>query len=151
MRLQAKITYLVNFIRYHFTDNSVFVDHSDISPTEYVTSSYDKDDTGLFRKLYVRRVGGDLQVQDVVSADPDELGNIRGSNWSSVEGRYNILTRDFSCNRSPAGESNLNGITVNGSSFAVVHQIPTVLYPTPIPDWDNLSMVKRYLKRHAIR
>lgn len=155
VKLQGMITYLVNFIRYHFADESVFVDKSDINPTDFVTSSYDNK-RGLFNKIYIKRENGNLMVQDLVSADPDETGAIRGNNWQTITGRHNIMARDFSCintagkGTSPAGLSSLNGIAISGSSFAVIHQVPTVLYHAPIPDWNDTSAVKNYIKRYAI-
>ena len=86
IRLQAKITYLINFVRYHFIDNSVFVDKSEMPITDYVTASFDNK-KGLFCKVNIRRPSSDvLQVQDV-----------NGGDWQTVEGEYNILARDVSC------------------------------------------------------
>ncbi len=145
LRLQTKITYLINFIRYHFADNSVFVDNSNFASTEYVTASYDNV-KGLFCKLNIKREGKQLMVQDA-----------NDGKWNTVEGRYNILARDVSCSASPTGKSTMNGITIDGSSFAVIHQIPGVLNHTELTNgrydgaWATESNCKSYLKRFAIR
>ena len=55
LRIAAKITYLTNFVRYHFADNSVFADRTVLKPNEMVTSSYDKE-LELFCKIHVDRV-----------------------------------------------------------------------------------------------
>jgi len=145
LRLQTKISYLINFIRYHFADNSVFVDNSDIANSEYVTASYDNE-KGLFCKINIQRSNKVLQVQDV-----------NGGDWQSIQAPYNIMARDVSCSKTPMNQSTMNGITIDGSSFAVIHQIPNVLNHTSLVDgrydseWATESNCKRYLKRFAIR
>lgn len=146
LRLQTKVTYLINFIRYHFADNSVFVDKSDITPTEYVTASYDNV-KGLFCKINIQRQSGNLQVQDVT-------GN---GKWLPIEGKYNVMARDVSCSKSPLNQSTMNGITIDGSSFAVIHQIGGVLNHTSLVNgrydstWATAASAKEYLKRYAIQ
>ena len=139
LRLQAKITYLVNFIRYHFADNSLFVDKSIVPSTEFVTASYDNV-KGLFCKIDMQRPeSGVLQVKD-----------FNGGDWITAEGNVNILARDVSCSKTPAKQTTMNGITIDGSSFAVIHQIPKVLYHADIPDFGNSGEAKKYLTRFAI-
>ena len=151
--LQAKCTYLINFIRYHFADNSVFVDKSTMDSNELVTASYDNH-KGLFMKLNVRRPSSDvLEVQDY--SITDSQGNSK-ANWVTVGGKYNVMTRDFQCSSKPNGTT-MNKITINGSSFAVIHQIPSVLNHTELKNgrydtqWSTASEAKKYLKRFAIR
>ena len=147
IRLQAKITYLINFVRYHFIDNSVFVDKSEMPITDYVTASFDNK-KGLFCKVNIRRPSSDvLQVQDV-----------NGGDWQTVEGEYNILARDVSCGggKPDVKASSMNGITIDGSSFAVLHQIPGVLNHTKLKggrydsDWATTEAAVKYLKEFAI-
>ncbi len=144
LRLQTKITYLTNFIRNHFVDNSVFVDQSTINSTEYVTASYDSDN-GLFCKLNVQRHNGTLQVQDTNDGD-----------WLTIGGRYNIMTRDVIMSAQVTNQT-MNGKTIDSSSFAVLHQIPGVLNHTSLvggrhdSTWASNSSCRKYLKRHAIK
>ena len=139
LRLQAKITYLINFIRYHFADNSMFVDNSIVPSTEFVTASYDNV-KGLFCKINMQRPqSGVLQVKDA-----------NGGDWITAEGNVNILARDVSCSKTPAKQTTMNGITIDGSSFAVIHQIPTALYHADIPDFGNSGESKKYMTRFAI-
>jgi len=145
LRLQTKITYLTNFIRYHFIDNSVFVDKSTINNSEYVTASYDNL-KGLFCKVNIQRSNGTLQVEDNY-----------GGNWLTIGGKYNIMARDITCNKTPKDANSMAGITIDGSSFAVLHQIPGVLNHTTLVEgrydstWASESECKKYLKRYAIR
>ena len=92
IKLQAKITYLTNFIRYHFADNSIFADKSARAESEMVTSSYDKE-LGLFCKLYVDRPGNDvLRVRDAYS-----------NTMMETVGEKNVLARDIECSLKPVG------------------------------------------------
>ncbi|MCD8303337.1 MAG: hypothetical protein LUC86_00690 [Prevotellaceae bacterium] len=144
LRLQTKITYLTNFLRYHFIDNSVFVDKSDIEETEYVTASYDND-KGLFCKVILKRQGGTLYVED----------NYGGS-WHQAMGEVNVMARDMTCNKTPNNATSMAGITIDGSSFAVLHQIDGVLNHTTLEGgrydstWADESSCKRYLEKFAI-
>ncbi len=144
LRLQTKITYLVNFVRNHFIDNSVFVDKSDIPSSEYVTASYD-DQKGLFNKVNIQRTNGVLQVKDTSEGE-----------WLTIGGNYNILTRDVVMNQEVRDQT-MNGKTIDGSSFAVIHQIPGVLNHTTLDNgrydstWTTTASCRQYLKRHAIK
>ncbi len=153
IKVQAMITYLINFVRYHFADNSVFVDKSLLRASDFVTASYDND-KGLFCKINIRRPQTDvLEVQDSYT---DENENVITGPWIPVEGRYNIMARDVSCSSTPAGKTTMNGITIDGSSFAVIHQINKVLNHTLLKNgrhdstWATTSDAKKYLKRYAI-
>lgn len=151
--LQAKCTYLINFVRYHFADNSIFVDKSTVPSTDFVTASYDNE-KGLFCKVNVRRPSSDvLEVQDY--SETDANGNSIAP-WVTVEGKHNIMARDYSCSSKPNGAS-MKGISITGSSFAVIHQIPAVLNHTELVNgrhdsqWSTAAAAKKYLKRFAIR
>jgi hypothetical protein len=149
--MKAKITYLINFVRYHFIDNSVFADQSAFPSTDYVTASYDNK-KGLFCKVNIRRPGGgQLEVQD---ARTDASGNFT-SPWLPVQGEINVMARDISCNKRPS--NTMNGVRIEGSSFIVIHQIPGVLNHTALsadgryPDFTNLEEARKYAKRYAIK
>lgn len=146
LRLQAKITYLTNFVRNHFADQSVFADQSTFDDQEFITSSYDNV-KGLFCKLYMKRPeAGVLQVKD----------NNNGK-WLTVSGPHNIMARDVSCSKSPTNMKTMNGITIDESSFAVIHQIPGVLNHVSLvgdrhdSQWKTTSAAKEYLRRFAIQ
>ncbi|MBO7069222.1 MAG: hypothetical protein J6W52_11215 [Bacteroidaceae bacterium] len=160
IRIQAKITYLTNFIRYHFADNSVFVDRSELSDAngEMVTSSYDHE-TGLFCKIHVDRVRqGDLAVLRVC----DDVTYKKSPNnkipVTVDDDKYiNVLARDVSCNSNPRGYA-MTGITLDASSAAVIHRIDGILNHTELPannrhdsTWSTTANAKKYLKRYAIK
>ncbi len=146
LRIQTKITYLTNFVRNHFVDNSVFVDKSDIPVTEYVTASYDNQ-KGVFNKVKIQRINGILQVQDT------NLGE-----WLTIDSENNNkMTRDIVCSRSPLNVPNMTNISIEGSSYAVVHQIPGTLNHTDLVDgkhvitWESAASCRAYLKRYGIK
>ncbi|MCR5821229.1 MAG: fasciclin domain-containing protein [Bacteroidaceae bacterium] len=151
LRLQTKITYLNNFIRVHFTDNSIFSDKSEMDETDFVTSSYD-DSLGVFVKVHCQRVAGGsgtlLKVRDDIDASSTQF---------TVNNNYkNLMTRDVRCVKdgkaySPTGRITMNGITIQASSSAVVHLINgTLRHSKNMPDFNNIKDCKRYLKRYPI-
>lgn len=157
VRIAAKITYLTNFVRYHFADNSVFADKTELTPNEMVTSSYDKD-LELFCKIHVDRVkngdGTDLRVCDDVTWKKNN--NSMATSFVTV-GEKNVLARDISCNNSPINVA-MRGITINSSSAAVIHSIPGYLNHVALDadgrhdsTWKDIVSARRYLKRYAIQ
>lgn len=147
LRLQAKITYLTNFVRYHFADQSVFVDKSTFTSRDYVTASYDNE-KGLFCKIEMQRPQADvLQVKDCSEGK-----------WLTVSSEVNnLMARDVECSKTPVNAKTMNGITIDGSSFAVIHQIPGVLNHIKLTNgrhdgtWKTASDAKKYLKEFAIQ
>jgi uncharacterized surface protein with fasciclin (FAS1) repeats len=169
MRIQAKITYLTNFVRYHFADNSIFADKTTLAPSEMVTSSYDKE-LELFCKLHVERKdngsGTDLRVCDDVTwkkngnsmdgTSPQPFVTLNVAADDGVTDVRNILARDISCSSTPKNVS-MNKITISSSSAAVIHSIDGYLNHTEVVDgrhdktWETTIKAKRYLQRYAIR
>ena len=163
VRIAAKITYLTNFIRYHFADNSVFADKSELSDAngEMVTSSYDHE-TGLFCKIHVDRIKqGDetiLRVCDDVTYKKDHNNKI-----PTVKEMNNILARDISCSKKGSSQAtaprniSMKNIVLDASSAAVIHQIDGVLNHTALVGgrhdsaWSTTANAKKYLKRYAIK
>ena len=167
VRIAAKITYLTNFVRYHFADNSVFADKTVLAPNEMVTSSYDKE-IELFCKLHVDRIangdGTDLRVCDDVTWKAN--GNsMEGATMPFVtlneingEDVRNVLARDLACSSSPGYNQSMYNCKINSSSAAVIHSIPGYLNHTALDadgrhdsTWKDLQSARRYLKRYAIR
>ncbi len=153
VRIAAKITYLTNFVRYHFADNSVFQDKSELADNEMVTSSYDKD-LGLFCKIHVDRIkNGDsstLRVCDDVTWKKNK------DNKMPIVGEPNVMARDVTCSIRPVGVI-MTGVRLNASSAAVIHQIDGILNHTELVDgrhdstWATPASAKKYLQRYAIQ
>lgn len=160
LRLQTKITYLSNFLRGHFVDESFFADKSERAEDEFVTSSYDIEN-GVFLKVHFSRSkqGGEttLYVRD------DNGGPILTTTGLLT----NVMARDISCiydsdgsmsgpKTSPTGRSTMNNVVLQSSSFAVIHQINGVLNHVPLVNgrydstWATPGACKRYLQKYAV-
>ncbi len=160
VRIAAKITYLTNFVRYHFADNSVFADKTTLAPNEMVTSSYDKE-LELFCKIHVDRVsngdGTDLRVCDDVTWKANGNSMTGAIQPFVTVGEKNVLARDVSCSSTPVNAA-MKTIVIQSSSAAVIHSIPGYLNHTALDadgrhdsTWKDVMSAKRYLKRYAIR
>ena len=160
LRIQTKITYLTNFIRNHFADNTIFADNSEIADNEMVTSSYDKE-LGLFCKIHVDRIkaGGETKLRvcdDETYLNGDKNNKIETVNEVNGIDVRNILSRDVSCNKTPRGVA-MTGVSIDASSTAVIHVIDGVLNHTALDTdgrhdstWKTTSACKRYLKRYGL-
>lgn len=135
-RAASMIRLLNKFIRYHFQDNSVVVDHHKfraslaggfVDSARYETATID-DKTGRFFDLLVKSDGGTITVKD-------NLGRtVSVMNESGKEGEsWNIFTRDLLFTSDPTEK----GATIATSSFAVVHQINDVLYNSGLFGYDG--------------
>lgn len=132
----AMVTALINFVKYHFQDNSVFADTPALKPTDYETATLNSS-TGIYCKVNVSSTGnGTLTVKDAA-------GNSR-----NIMAKHNILTRDYILNTAKT--------TIDASSFAVVHGIDGVLNYEPLKggrydsEWATVSAAKKYLAKYRI-
>ncbi len=152
-KAQAMITCLVNFLKYHFQDNSVFADHNVVEATKYETACIN-DETNRYRSVKISSTGnGTLSVRSVYSTDAngnDVEGPVR--NVTSDPALKNIMTRDYTFNTKAK-----NATTIETSSYAVVHQIDGVLnfkqlnngrYDT---DWATTTAARKFIAKYRIR
>lgn len=137
-KCEAMVTTLINFIKYHFQDNSVFADVPAIKETSYETATLNIE-KGVYCKVQVSSEGnGTLTVKDAA-------GNTR-----NITSDKNILTRDYVLN------SATSPTLINASSFAVVHGIDGVLNYEKLPNgrydanWATVSAAKKYLAKYRI-
>ncbi len=151
-KAQAMITCLVNFLKYHFQDNSVFADHNAVEATKYETACIN-DETNRYRSVKISSTGnGTLSVRSVYSTDAngnDVEGPVR--NVTSDPTLKNIMTRDYTFNTKAK-----NATTIETSSYAVVHQIDGVLnfkqlnngrYDT---DWATTTAARKFIAKYRI-
>ena len=117
--MKADVELIVNFVKYHFQDNSVYVDnlpHSIIEGEEtkyvinYETAALDEV-TKRFSVVTVQTQNGTISVK----GDFEEFDNTcYVNNAEGTEGiLHNIMTRDIE----------FSGQNIETSSYAVVHQI----------------------------
>ena len=140
-KVLAMVTSIVNFVKYHFQDNSVFADVPPIAETAYETATINSE-TGVYRKVSVSSTGnGTLTVKDAV-------GHSR-----NITGDKNLIARDYII--SGSGTSAISK-TLTSSSSAVVHGINGVLdYKTYTnnrydSDWSSLAKAREYLKQYQL-
>ena len=155
-KAQAMITCLVNFLKYHFQNNSVFADRLAVKPAYYETACQNDSANGN-RYVKVSSIGnGTLFVQSVYGINPTDGFDIVGPLCQVVDdaSRKNILTRDYTLSTIA---TRANNATIETSSYAVVHQIDGVLnfkeldggrYDT---DWATIEAAGLFLEKYSIK
>lgn len=135
----AMVTQLINFLKYHFQDNSVFADTPAMNSTQYETATMNSE-TGVYCKVTVSSTGGNtLTVSDA-----------NGASYNVMNDYKNLLARDYIIKGSS------NALTINASSFAVMHGIDGVLDYKSMPggrydsDWSSAGAAKRFLSKYRI-
>ena len=142
-KIAAELRQVNKFLRYHFQDNSVFVDTKPFSIVEAGTTLYTvnyetaslNENTGRFYNLTLKTENGTLTVTD-------QMGNIHEvQNDAKTEGSlYNIMARDLTYNSNdPKKASN-----IETSSFATIHLISGVLLNDGVGYKDNKGNFKYY-------
>lgn len=125
--LLAKVEAINDFIRYHFQNNSVYVDNT-VSGGEYATAC--SDTLGIAFKLNVKGGSKSFTVTDaakqnvIIKEDPNKM--------------YNKMTRDYVFKNDPKDPRTLLSNEISTSSFAVVHEISTPLCPYPSGRYDGM-------------
>lgn len=134
----AMATAIINFIKYHFHDNSVFADTPALAEMGYETATLN-DETGTYRKVYVSSEGaGTLTVRDAT-----------GESYP-VTSDKNIIVRDYITSGSGDTE------TLTSSSSAVLHGIDGVLNYKKLTngrydaDWATAAKARAYLKKYRL-
>ena len=135
----ANIRLINKFARYHFQDNSVFVDKKDFSVTSagetstsarFETAAIDEE-TGRFFETIVQSTNSTVGNSRRTLSVTDDLGNTATVlNRSGEEGEsWNIMTRDILmfCKGAAAINSSRFGHSIETSSFAVLHQVDKAL------------------------
>ena len=136
VKAAAMVTALMNFLKYHFQDNSVFADVPALAPTQYETATLNSE-TGIYCKVTVSSSGnGTLNVKDTA-------GNTR----SVLDNFKNQLVRDYV----------IASNQISASSFAVMHGIDGVLNYKTLSngrydsDWNTTGAAKRFIKNYQIK
>ena len=131
----AAITKLDLFLRYHFQDNSIFVNGKSITNKYYTTAALKNDDLpslfgtnkGKFYQLIVNVSGSDVTLSTETGKTVKVL---------STNNLYNLMARDFIFGDKPSAFKEVDGSstgtdfsssTIETSSTAVIHQISDIL------------------------
>ena len=122
IKARTMITVLVNFVKYHFQDQSVFVDNV-TAQNQYQTSCIDNV-TNSYLSLNVIQSPSALSVLDRSGNQVDVV--------ASEENR-NLLARDICYNAAAASAS-----YIKNSSYVVIHQIDGYLNYNSDADYEGL-------------
>lgn len=140
LKARAMATAIVNFVKYHFQDNSVFVDEPAIAPTAYETATMNSE-TRTYYKVTVSSAGGNtLSVTDLTNKTYD------------VTSDRNIVVRDYITSKAGGVDKNM----LTSSSSAVIHGINGVLnYKTLAngrydADWSTEAKARAYLIKYRL-
>lgn len=120
-RKTAMTEKLVNFLRYHFQDNSVFIDGSTSALNRYETAAYNKTDVNKsYYKLYTKVTPSGMTIY----SNPDDAST--AVQVTMKPGLYNIMAREYKFNNGDPQRAT----QIETSSYAVIHQINKVLLYT---------------------
>ncbi len=146
-KVQAMLTMLVNFIKYHFQDESLFVDNFS-TPVEgsYQTSCIDHVDN-VYLSTTVHQGNGTMKVTDV-----------DGVSYDVVPELQNILARDMNFSRDPMAITMQTSTGyVKVSSYVTMHQINGALNFFDLNDsrydaqWATPAQAKAFVAKYRIR
>lgn len=134
------ITTLVNFLKYHFQDESVFVD--DVSNSQKYSTSSVNNETKVYMKLDVTQTPNSIVLKD-------ESGQT-----IPVVAPYNQLVRDAYYDYIPGGSK---VPYIRSSSYAVVHTIgKALLFDKSLSagyahKWRSVKQAKAFLSKFSIK
>lgn len=133
-KAQAMINTLVNFLKYHFQDESVFVDNLS-DEGQYMTACiYD----GNYLNLNVKQTPNSLVIKD---ADKQDV--------KVSAAQQNLIARDSHYN------TTTNPRLIQSSSYVVVHQIDKALHFKPLGTdrwdaaWQSNKKAKAFLAKYG--
>ena len=128
----------MNFLKYHFQDQSLFVDN--VNNTDKYTTSSVNNETKVYETVEVRQSNNSLTVVD------------KAGNAVKVIEPYNLLARDANFDSS-------SPLYIRSSSYAVVHTINQALHfdkslATPesyARKWSSVKQAKAFLSKYRIK
>lgn len=141
-KAQAMVNLLVNFLKYHFADQSLFVDNCTDQTT--CQSACSQDD-GSFVQLVVNQTPGAISITD-------ETGT-KHSVVTSDAKEYNICARDFELDAAPASARE-----IKNSSYVTIHSLGNdyLLFADKIKNgfseaYSTISKAKAFNKKYSIQ
>ena len=129
-------TVLVNFLRYHFQDNSLFVNGATSSIVAYETAAFSTTGKKTYYKLYTKLAPGKLTLY----SDPNDASTAVNV-ITSDPAKYNIMAREYKFNNKDREKAT----QIETSSFASIHQIDKVL----LYEKDQLKKMRNLVNRSA--
>ncbi len=156
---QAMCTCIINFVRYHFVDKSVFADNIGFADANNETSAMNPR-TNRNYSLKIQRPGGHKLIVT------DLAGNVRNLVAGGVDGKdFNVVACDMDCNSSadPTSSepvSKADAWKIVSTSYAAIHQIDGYLDFEEEhaggnfrfdSGWATAGAAKRYLAKYGIK
>ena len=138
-KVEAMATVIINFVKNHFQDNSVFADTPKMSPSVFETATLNSE-TGVYSKIHVSSDGAS-NVADAKLSITDATGHV-----SHTTSEKNLIARDYI----------VSGSKIVSSSSAVIHGIDHVLdYKTLTngrydSDWKTETRARNYLRKYRL-
>ncbi len=150
-KVKAMITMLMNFLKYHFQDESLFVDNV-TSDDAYQTSCIDNY-SNVYLTLNVRQTNGAISLYDATALNSDGTVDY-GKVAAHVVAPYNFMARDADFDKSPASTAT----TIKNSSFVSVHQIDNyLLFDKSLATqrfdaaWATPAVAESFVKKYRIK
>lgn len=141
---KAMATAIINFVKYHFQDNSVYSEPLAMNPTAYETGTMDSK-TGIYFKVTTSRESdGTIKVTDCT-----------GSSCTTNPTLLNFLARDYITNDA-GGSLAVVKTKILSSSSAVIHGLDGVLHYKTLTngrydsDWQTLAKARAYLTKYQL-
>lgn len=139
LAVKGMAVYIANFLKYHFQDNSVFVDNV-TNTGEYSTSCVDNE-TNAYIPITVKQTPNHMTVTDASGQSVNVNNNV-----------HNIFARDMELNA-----RYISATYVSSSSYSVIHQIDGVLNFDKAfggsynRNWSDAAATKAFVKKYRIR
>lgn len=147
-KAKAMITMLINFLKYHFQDQSLFVDHvttnmanaDNADGMKYQTSCIDNV-KNIYLSLHVKQSDNTITVTD----NTGEKVHVIAPN--------NLMARDMDFDGATSGGAS----SIKNSSYIVLHQVDKVLNFASLPngrydsEWATAAAARSFVKKYRIR
>ena len=149
VKAQAMVTCLINFLKYHFCDQSYFVDNYNQSATESMTACTHEEASGRisFLPVSITHQVGKLKVTDAAGLV---------SEVTSSANCFNLMARDYELT---SQISNTTANEIKASSYVAIQGLSNdqyLLFNSAMKgnfskEWDTPSEAKAFVKKFALR
>ena len=150
LKAATMVTSIINFVKNHFQDRSIFADTNTQNAATYETATLNSE-TNVYCKVTVQGSNGNLTVKS----------DFAGATPVSVTNKKNIIARDYIARTAggttvPAATAAASTLNINASSSIVIHGIDGVLdykkydndrYDS---DWATPAKARNYLKKYKL-
>jgi len=139
VKIKAMATAIINFVKNHIQDNSIFADMPSMKSTAYETATLNSE-TGVYSKVYVSSEGCS-NLSNASLAIKDATGAV-----VRTTGDKNIIARDYI----------VKDNKIVSSSSAVIHGIDGVLNYKSLKngrydsDWNSEAKARAYLSKYRL-